>query len=116
LYNALVSRRFTVQGTNSPFVCLHCGTQVLPLENGSVRNHCPACLHSLHLDDFPGDRASLCGGLLKPIGVEHNPKKGWVVLHKCQKCGALRRNKVALDDPRQPDDYQTIIALSRPQN
>jgi hypothetical protein len=109
-----VSRRFTVQGTNSAFVCQHCKTHVLPLENGSVRNHCPACLHSLHVDEFPGDRASLCGGLLEPVGVEHHAKKGWVILHQCQKCGALRRNKAALDDPHQPDDYEIIVTLSRP--
>jgi hypothetical protein len=112
LYNAPMSRRFTVQGTNNTFDCVHCGTTVLPLENGSVRNHCPACLHSLHVDKFPGDRASQCGGLLVPIGVEHSPKKGWVLLHRCQKCGDLRRNKAALDDPRQPDDYSIIITLS----
>ncbi|MFN3266734.1 MAG: RNHCP domain-containing protein [Deinococcales bacterium] len=110
-----MSRRFTVQGTNSAFVCVQCGTNVSPLQNGSVRNHCPNCLYSLHVDEFPGDRASTCGGVLEPVGVEHNSKKGWVVLHRCQKCGALRRNKAALDDPQQPDDYVLFVALSRPQ-
>ena len=105
--------RFTVQGTNNPFTCLHCGREVLPLENGSVRNHCPHCLYSLHVDVFPGDRASECGGLLEPIGVEQSPKKGWVLLHRCQQCGFEGRNKAAPDDPVQPDDYGKILELSR---
>jgi DNA-directed RNA polymerase subunit RPC12/RpoP len=108
-------RRFTVTGTNNAFTCAHCGAQVLSLENGSVRNHCPACLYSLHVDEFPGDRASTCHGILEPIGVEQSGKKGWVVVHRCQRCGATRRNKAALDDPRQPDSFEAIIALSRKQ-
>ena len=107
-----MTRRFTVQGTNSAFTCAHCACLVLPLENGSVRNHCPRCLYSLHVDEFPGDRASLCGGVLEPIGVEQHSKKGWVIVHLCQKCGAIRRNKAALDDPNQPDDFNEIIAIS----
>ena len=110
-----MSRRFTVQGTNSAFICAHCGCSVLPLENGSVRNHCPKCLYSLHVDEFPGDRASTCGGVLEPIGLEQHSKKGWVVLHRCQKCGAVRRNKAALDDPNQPDDWIVMIGLTQKQ-
>ena len=106
------SRRFTAQGTNTPFVCASCGATVAPLGNGSVRNHCPACLHSLHLDVFPGDRASDCGGDMVPVGVDHHPKKGWMILHRCAKCGFEGRNKAALDDPHQPDDYGLIVELS----
>jgi len=105
--------RFTVVGTNNPFTCLHCGRGVLPLENGSVRNHCPHCLHSLHVDLFPGDRANDCLGLLEPVGVEYSAKKGWVLLHRCQKCGFEGRNKAALDDVNQPDDFEKILELSR---
>ncbi len=108
-----MTRRFTVQGTNSAFTCVNCACLVQPLENGSVRNHCPRCLYSLHVDEFPGDRASLCGGVLEPIGVEQHSKKGWVILHRCLTCGALRRNKAALDDPYQPDDWAVIVALSQ---
>lgn len=105
-------RNFTVTGTNNPFTCAYCGLEVLPLENGSVRNHCPKCLYSIHVDINPGDRASNCGGLLEPIDVEHSGKKGWVVVHRCQKCGEIRRNKAALDDPNQPDNFEEIIRLS----
>lgn len=106
-------RRFTVQGTNNAFTCLACGGEVQPLRNGSVRNHCPHCLHSLHVDVLPGDRASDCHGDLVPVGVEHSGKKGWVILHRCAKCGHLGRNRAALDDPGQPDDWDVLVALSR---
>jgi DNA-directed RNA polymerase subunit RPC12/RpoP len=106
-------RRFTVTGTNNPFICAHCGLEVKPLRNGSVRNHCPHCLHSVHVDVNPGDRASDCLGLLEPVGVDYDGKKGWIVVHRCAKCGVERRNKAALDDPEQPDDFEVVIALSK---
>ncbi|MBB6097648.1 DNA-directed RNA polymerase subunit RPC12/RpoP [Deinobacterium chartae] len=110
-------RRFTVQGTNTGFTCGHCGTEVPPLANGSVRNHCPACLWSLHLDVFPGDRAADCGGPMRPVAVEHSPKKGWMIVHRCERCGHTGRNKAALDDPNFPDDYDVIVRLSsRPED
>lgn len=105
-------RRFTVRGTNNAFTCAHCGTEVRPLSNGSVRNHCPACLHSLHVDIQPGDRASECHGLLQPVGVEQSGKKGWVILYRCERCGFTGRNRAALDDPEQPDDWNALVALS----
>ncbi|WP_420594633.1 RNHCP domain-containing protein [Deinococcus sp.] len=107
-----MTRRFTAIGTNTAFTCAHCGLEVQPLTNGSVRNHCPGCLHSLHLDVFPGDRASDCGGLLQPVGVEQHSKKGWMIVHRCQRCGHDGRNKAALDDLRQPDDFEALLALS----
>jgi DNA-directed RNA polymerase subunit RPC12/RpoP len=105
-------RRFTAQGTNTAFTCVHCGAEIPPLDNGSYRNHCPHCLYSLHVDINPGDRASDCKGVLEPVGVDYNSKKGWVILHQCQSCGELRRNKAALDDSVS-DDYELIITLSK---
>ena len=107
-----MTRRFVKQGTNAAFVCLHCGLDVQPLANGSVRNHCPGCLHSLHLDVFPGDRAADCGGLMVPASVEQHPKKGWMIVHFCSTCGYTGRNKAALDDERQPDSYDALLHLS----
>ncbi|BDP41280.1 RNHCP domain-containing protein [Deinococcus aetherius] len=105
-------RRFTVRGTNNAFTCVHCGAEVRPLENGSVRNHCPACLYSLHVDVQPGDRANDCRGPLRPVGVEQSGKKGWVILYRCEKCGGEGRNRAALDDPVQPDSWDALVALS----
>ncbi len=82
------------------------------LANGSYRNHCPYCLHSLHVDVNPGDRASDCGGVLEPVAALHSGSKGWVLVHRCRTCGAERRNRAALDDPTCPDDYERIVALA----
>lgn len=89
---------------NTAFNCAHCGAAVLPLTNGSYRNHCPRCLCSLHVDNVPGDRASECLGLMKPVGVVQHSKKGWQIVHRCQACGAQKVNRAA------PDDMDAIIA------
>ena len=64
------------------------------------------------MDIHPGDRASQCHGLLEPIGVESSGKKGWIIVHRCAECFAIKRNKAALDDLEQPDDFELIVALS----
>ena len=107
-----MGRRFTAQGRNTPFRCAVCGAAVAPLAQGSCRNHCPHCLHSLHVDILPGDRASDCGGVLEPVAVEHSGKTGWVIVHRCQRCGEVRRNRAALDDPLQPDDFEVLLRLA----
>lgn len=91
------TKRFT-KNDNS-FICANCGNEVPPLKYTS-RNHCPKCLCSLHLDVNPGDRASDCAGVMDPVTAEPDPKKGFIITHKCRKCGALRRNKAADDDDR----------------
>ena len=79
------------------FICENCGKKV-PKLGYTCRNHCPYCLHSKHLDINPGDRAETCHGILEPIGLEINSKKGYVIVFRCKKCGAIRKNKVAEDD------------------
>ena len=82
-----------------PFTCEHCHASVMPLIHGSYRNHCPLCLWSKHVDDAgPGDRASLCKGMMEPIALDQNGKKGWMVIHQCLKCGKKIPNKLAEDD------------------
>ena len=95
---------FTV--IDEEFICENCGAKVEKL-GYSCRNHCPVCLHSKHVDINPGDRAETCHGLLEPIGLEINNKKGYVIISKCKKCGAIRRNKAAEDD-----NMDLIIKLS----
>ena len=95
---------------NTGFICEHCGAKVFPLTNGSFRNHCPFCLYSKHVDEQPGDRASECGGLMEPVGVEYSGAKGWQIVHRCTRCGKTVRNKVA-EDTKQPDDRQLIFDL-----
>lgn len=81
------------------FVCDHCGAAVEPLKGGTYRNHCPQCLWSKHVDDQgPGDRTSLCGGMMEPVGMDQSGKKGWMVMHVCTVCGKKIPNVIAPDD------------------
>lgn len=88
---------------------------MLPLTNGSYRNHCPACLHSKHVDIRPGDRAATCHGLMRPIRLEHRSGKGQVLVHRCQACGLVRPNRVAVDTV-QPDDLAAVARLATDQH
>ena len=79
------------------FICENCGKKVSKL-GYSCRNHCPYCLYSKHLDVNPGDRQEECHGIMEPVSAEVNSKKGYVIIFKCKKCGAIRKNKAATDD------------------
>lgn len=91
------------------FVCENCGKKV-PKLGYSCRNHCPYCLHSKHVDKNPGDRAENCHGDLEPVSLEIDGKKGYIIVFKCKKCGAIRKNKFAKDD-----NMDLIIDLSSKQ-
>ena len=81
------------------FTCKVCGTPVSSEDAGTLhRNHCPKCLSSLHVDDEPGDRASLCKGIMDPIGVWVRKNGEWAIIHRCRSCGALHSNRIAADD------------------
>ena len=106
------TKRFTKN--DEGFVCGHCGREVKPLRRTS-RNHCPHCLWSLHADELPGDRANDCRGLMEPIAAVPDPRKGYIIIHRCVKCGEIRRCKAAHDAECQPDDRNLLIELtSRP--
>ena len=102
-------KRFT-KNDNS-FICANCGREVEPLGYSS-RNHCPFCLWSLHVDINPGDRANECGGLMRPIRTEPDAKRGFIIIHKCEKCGEIRRNRAALNAKTQPDNRSLLIKLT----
>ncbi|MFT4147839.1 MAG: RNHCP domain-containing protein [Micrococcaceae bacterium] len=95
---------------NTAFNCASCGKKVFSLTNGSYRNHCPFCLCSLHVDNKPGDRANTCHGIMKPIAVEYQASKGYMIVHRCQKCGTMARNKSA-QDYRQGDDLDVLVSF-----
>ena len=102
-----MQKRFTV--INESFSCQNCGHQNPKLQ-GSCRNHCQECLQSLHVDDqFPGDRKSECHSLMKASHIEQSKKKGWIIIHKCTKCGKKIPNKAADDD-----NFDKLIELSKP--
>lgn len=93
------------------FVCQNCGLTVEPLGYTS-RNHCPRCLCSLHVDINPGDRQNPCHGLLRPFRAEPDARRGYIILHRCEKCGAVVRNRAAHEARAQPDDLDLLIRLT----
>ena len=86
------------------FICDHCGEKVI---GDGYTNHCPKCLWSKHVDINPGDRASECQGMMKPIRVE--VERGETLLtYRCEKCGFLRRKKVEKND-----NFDEVIKLAK---
>ncbi len=86
------------------FVCEVCGTYV---SGNGYTNHCPVCLSSKHVDVYPGDRASSCGGIMPATGLEIK-NGGYVITQTCQKCGHVRKNKAA-----ENDSAKALRALSK---
>jgi len=93
---------------NEGFRCNHCDFDVPPAPGSLVRNHCPRCLRSLHVDgEVPGDRGSACGGLMDP----ENPilsEGEFRVTHRCRRCGFTRRNRLATDLSIEPDQTDEL--------
>lgn len=87
----------TFSKNDNSFICVNCGKKVKKLGYTS-RNHCPYCLCSVHVDNTPGDRQNSCKGLLEPVDVQINSKKGMVIVHKCSICGEVKKNVSAQDD------------------
>ena len=90
-----MGRKFTK--IDEPFICENCQKEI-PTLGYTCRDHCKDCLCSKHVDINPGDREETCHGLLEPIRVELDSKKGYVIIYRCKKCGAIRKNKAAEDD------------------
>ena len=80
--------------TKEDFTCVHCGARV---KGNGYTNHCPKCLWSKHVDINPGDRAEPCGGMMKPVAVDMEHSE-YIIIHKCQNCGTIKRCKMTTDD------------------
>ena len=89
--------------TKEDFVCEHCGASVT---GNGYTNHCPTCLWSKHVDVDPGDRASLCGGAMQPIGLDVTGA-GEKIVHQCERCGFIRRQEAT-----KHDDRDALLCLS----
>ena len=91
----MTQKRTNFIALDEGFTCKNCEAKVSPLGKG-YRNHCPFCLHSLHVDKtVPGDRASECGGLMTPLSLEAGSRKGYLgfdVVHRCERCGKTIKN------------------------
>jgi len=94
----------TFTRTIEDFTCLHCGHFV---HGDGYTNHCPECLWSQDVDNNPGDRASTCGGMMRPVAVEVVGNE-FIIVHKCEKCGKTRRQRA-----HENDNMDAIIALSQ---
>lgn len=93
----------TFTRTTEDFKCESCG---LFVEGNGYTNHCPQCLFSKHVDNSPGDRANLCGGLMKPIRIEKKGKE-YTIIHRCAICSLEKSNKAVPED-----DFQMIVQVS----
>lgn len=89
--------------TKEDFVCEKCGVAV---RGDGYTNHCPACLWSKHVDVFPGDRSEQCAGMMKPVSVERKGD-GYVITHKCERCGAEKVNKMSPHD-----NFDAVLAIT----
>ena len=85
------------------FKCANCGREV---EGDGFTNHCPKCLWSKHVDIFPGDRKSECGGLMEPKEVLKEKGK-FSVIHRCVKCDFESKNKIS-----EKDDFEKVIEIA----
>jgi ribosome biogenesis GTPase len=93
------------------FVCRHCRQRIASGPPGTAhRNHCPACLWSLHVDHRPGDRAAACNGLMEPIAIAARLDGEWALVHRCRVCSTVKANRIAGDD----NPAMLISLASRP--
>ena len=96
---------------NEAFVCHACGLEVERVRGGTCRDHCPACLWGLHVDEeVPGDRLSSCEGAFEPVAVETRAGGQLVIHFRCCRCGTFRINRAAEED----DPDRLVEFASRP--
>lgn len=95
-----MSKRF--RRTVEDFVCERCGFKV---KGSGYTNHCPRCLWSKHVDVYPGDREEACEGLMEPMAVEARGDN-YRIIHRCTRCGAVRKNRVAAED-----DFEVLLQI-----
>ena len=96
-------RRF--QRTVEDFTCAHCGATNA---GDGFTNHCAVCLYSQHVDVYPGDRADLCGGMMRPVSV-HKSRGRWKLTHECERCGFTRANYA------RPEETDAVIRFMQGQ-
>lgn len=80
--------------TIEDFTCGHCEAKV---KGNGYTNHCPKCLWSKHVDNYPGDRENGCGGLMEPVWLEIKDGR-YSIKHRCVNCGAEAHCKASDED------------------
>ncbi len=86
------------------FVCEHCGAEVT---GNGFTNHCPRCLWSKHVDNDPGDRQAICGGLMEPVRV-FSKREGEELLSCCVVCKKEKKNKILPSD-----NFDAVLEVSK---
>lgn len=106
LIRMLLARHEDAQVRRNPihrdeaFVCVWCGESVEP-GGVPVRDHCPRCLRSRHVDVVPGDRSNSCRGVLHPTRFEL--REGGTQIHYiCSLCSGEHRVRAHPDDRLPP--------------
>ena len=97
------------QRTVEDFVCERCGAANT---GDGYTNHCSECLYSKHVDIHPGDRASPCGGLMRPIDALRRAGR-WQLVHECGRCGFRRANRVRAEEMEAVIGVMRLLAESR---
>lgn len=82
------------------FICGNCGNKVI---GDGYTDHCPKCLWGKHVDEeIPGDRASDCQGLMKPVGAKLKTSNlNFKIKYKCTKCRHVFNVREGKDDDRE---------------
>ena len=65
---------------------------------------------SKHVDVNPGDRAGKCGGMMRPVAIDFE-KGSYILIHRCEECGEIKRNHVAPED-----DFDKVIEVKAEEN
>ena len=94
---------------NEPFMCIACGAEVPATEHGMPRDHCPFCLVSVHVDEIPGDRASLCGGIMDATGYEVVPGGEIALAYRCRACGVTKKVRAVVSPEPFPDAWERML-------
>ncbi len=87
------------------FHCEHCGADVTA-GGRTVRDHCPQCLRSLHVDVVPGDRSAGCNGVMHPVGLSRSHGDD-TIQYRCARCGASHQVVVHPDDD--PSALRSVV-------
>ena len=78
------------QKVKENFICQNCNKKNT---GDGFTNHCSECFFSKHVDIFPGDRLESCHGMMEPFDIETSKGGRHIIIHKCQKCKGLSRDK-----------------------
>jgi len=81
---------------NETFACIFCNTEI-PLPKSGIRDHCPHCLRSRHVDIVPGDRAATCRGRMEPTQFDLVGGVVWIEYH-CSACPHTYRVRAHAED------------------